>query len=84
MDYSAMFGTEFIVVPTLNFGGDPVKIQLKNANIIIYSSEGKIISQKKFFGNTVSIDRNQMASGLYFYLVISNDNLISKGKFVVQ
>lgn len=58
--------------------------QLKNANFIIYSSEGKIILQKTFSGNTVTIVRNQMKTGLYFYLILTNNNLISKGKFVVN
>ncbi len=56
----------------------------KNATLTVYNSQGQTVKQiEKIMGQTVTMFRDNLSSGLYFFR-IEEDNKVSKtGKFVI-
>ncbi len=56
----------------------------KNAVLLVYDFKGAIVSKKYFSGIELIFRRNDLASGVYFYRIISRDKLVSKGKLIFK
>lgn len=57
---------------------------LIKAEVVIYSADGKLVFQKLFSGNSTMIESNTLSSGFYYYCILSERSVLSKGKFSVQ
>ncbi|MBL0340071.1 MAG: T9SS type A sorting domain-containing protein [Bacteroidetes bacterium] len=55
----------------------------REAELLMFSADGKKILQKAFTGNTTTIQRNNIAAGLYFYVVVTENKVVSRGKVSV-
>ncbi len=57
---------------------------LREAELQLFSADGKMVVKKSFTGNTTTLQRNNMAAGLYFYLVVTDNAIVAKGKLCVN
>lgn len=57
---------------------------VKNATVILYSVNGKQLKNLPFSGNHLLIEKDDLPSGIYFYQVISTEQVISSGKMIIQ
>lgn len=57
----------------------------KNVTLTLYNSCGQKVKQiKKISGQTITLHRDNLAGGLYFYRLIQDNRIISAGKFVIS
>jgi hypothetical protein len=56
----------------------------KDASIAIYSYNGKLISNKVNDSPVFQIEKGNMATGMYFFLVSDGNKVIGKGKLIVE
>ena len=57
---------------------------LHNATLILYNSFGQVVKQiNNISGQTITIDRDDLASGLYFIRLTEGDRLIATDKLVI-
>lgn len=58
---------------------------LKNATLLIENSTGQLIKKiNNLSGKTITISRESIPSGLYFFRIIDNNNLIITKKVVIE
>lgn len=58
---------------------------LKNATLLIENSTGQLIKKiNNLSGKTITISRESIPNGLYFFRIIDNNNLISTKKVVIE
>lgn len=56
----------------------------QNATLVIYNSSGQIVREiKNISGQTVVISRDKLASGLYFYHLVDENNSIHSDKLLI-
>lgn len=58
--------------------------ELKDASFIIYDVVGKQIRTIDFSGKQLSIKRENLKSGIYFYQIVSDNKSVSFGKLMVE
>lgn len=55
-----------------------------DATLIIYNSQGQQVKQiKNISGQTITLHRNNLATGLYFFRLTQDNKVITKGKLVI-
>jgi hypothetical protein len=60
-------------------------VELKEAELLIYDSNGRVVERKVFFGNRLEYHhKNRLTSGVYFYLLKSEGRLLNSGKITVR
>ena len=60
-------------------------INIKNGRIVIMDMNGRIIRKLEVGSSHLNIiEKNGLTAGMYMYLVISEDKLVGKGKFVIS
>ncbi|NVO03031.1 MAG: T9SS type A sorting domain-containing protein [Bacteroidetes bacterium] len=75
----SMFPNPFITSTTIQTIGD-----LKNATLTIYNSYGQTLKQvKNISGQTVSLSRDNLPSGLYFIRLIEENKIIAVEKLII-
>lgn len=58
---------------------------VSNATVTIYDLLGKKVAEISSVNqNIISIDRNNLESGIYIYTITKQGNLISKGKIIAE
>ena len=57
---------------------------LKQAQLVIYSSTGQKIRHQAFTGNQLSLRRGNLPVGIYFFQLTADGQLIGNGKLMVQ
>lgn len=55
-----------------------------NLKVYIYDCLGRLVKTKQVYDTTISIDREKLHNGIYFYYLEANDQLISTGKIIAQ
>ena len=67
---------------------DETTIQLSNhavnATISLYSINGVMLSKQTFSGDSITLKRGELSSGVYFYSITENNQVTSSGRIVVQ
>jgi hypothetical protein len=58
--------------------------EVNNATISLYDITGKEVKQINFSGKEVTFDRGTLASGIYFYSIVNEDQSIKTGKLIIQ
>ena len=58
--------------------------QIKNAQIQIFDTKGNLITQKPLHKNITTIDLTNCQSGIYFYTIITNSQIVDKGKIILN
>jgi hypothetical protein len=59
-------------------------VNLKNSTLLIYDSSGKLVKQlKNISGNTITLHRDNLSSGIYFFRLNENDTIIAAEKIVI-
>lgn len=59
--------------------------QLVADKIQLVDSEGKLVLEKEIQdGNSITLDRNGLSSGIYFYRIFEEEELVGRGKIVVE
>ncbi|GAB4133688.1 MAG: kelch repeat-containing protein [Bacteroidia bacterium] len=58
--------------------------QLNNALFFLYDSGGKMLSREQFSGTRFLMNRENLAAGVYFYSITSEEQYVSNGKIVLQ
>lgn len=56
---------------------------LKELQITVFDSQGKVIAQQKMNEYSSVIDLTQQTNGIYFYKAVSSDNRMKTGKLVI-
>ncbi|MCY7409447.1 MAG: serine hydrolase [Chitinophagales bacterium] len=58
---------------------------IQNAECIVYDNLGREIKHlRNITSKTITINRDNMSDGIYFFTIIENGKIISKGKMVVE
>jgi hypothetical protein len=57
---------------------------VNNATITLYDMTGKEVKTLDFSGKEVQVQRDGLASGIYFYNVVAGDQQIKSGKLIIQ
>ena len=53
--------------------------------VSIYSIDGKLMQvYDSVFGKSLTIERNELGQGMYFYKILTDDFQVHSGKFIVQ
>lgn len=56
-----------------------------NMQLSIYDANGQLVRQvTNISTNTVTIDREGLAGGMYFYMLTSNNQLLNNGKLIIE
>ncbi len=75
---------EFKIYPNPTTGIVNFSIESKDKtalDLIIYDILGKAIFSGQMLHNQLQLDMSHYGNGIYFYLIKSNDKIVSKGKF---
>ena len=56
----------------------------KELNFQVYDAIGRLVSSQNFSGNQFMYYRNQTTTGIYFYRLVSDGQLLSSGKLLVR
>lgn len=56
---------------------------LKNAILTLYNSLGEKVNQAKISGQTVTLQRNNLPAGIYFFCIEQNNQTISSSKLII-
>jgi len=65
---------------TLNIAGHPIK----NGILSLYNLTGQQIRFYKFEGSSVDIYKEDLSTGIYFFKVVGQGNLIASGRILLQ
>jgi len=60
------------------------EFEIKNAELNIYNSLGKLIKKTLIFNSESSISRDGLTGGIYFFRVTNQKNQFLSGKFVIE
>ena len=61
------------------------ELENKVEQVSIYSIDGKLMrSYNSINGNSLTIDKGNFNSGMYFYKILTNDSKVYSGKFIIQ
>lgn len=59
-----------------------------NANadlvFVLYDVNGKAVKKERIYTSTIFIDRENLADGIYFYQLFSNERSVASGKIIAQ
>ena len=57
---------------------------INNVEILLFNAQGKLVNPKYSIENSVLIlDRENLSSGIYYYKIMSNSNIIEAGKLII-
>jgi sugar lactone lactonase YvrE len=72
------FNTSTTLKISGNKGTEPI-------NLLVYDITGKEVKTKNTIsGQQITIERGNLTSGIYFYSLLQNNQLINKGKLIIQ
>ncbi len=57
---------------------------ITNVSVLVYNSNGQLISTIKNKSNQLVLNRESLPNGLYFYTITSNQQIIKSGKFIFE
>jgi hypothetical protein len=59
--------------------------ELKNAELHLYDILGKeVFSEQNINGKQITINRNNLKAGLYFYRLLEDGSVLTNGKFIIE
>jgi len=58
--------------------------QFRHARLMLFNSMGEKIAEQKINTKKSKITRNNLASGIYYYQIINENNLTNAGKLIIQ
>lgn len=58
--------------------------ELYNAVLKVFCSNGNEVLNIPFSGKNITVEKNNLVKGIYFYKVISNENSIRSGKLIIE
>ena len=58
--------------------------KLSNGTLTIYNSIGQEVLKREFNQSKISIDRQGLKSGIYYYVIESNDKEVYSNKLIFQ
>ena len=62
-----------------------VGIELKNATLTLYDIYGrKVQTKENISGQKITLYRNNLPSGIYFYKLMQDNNLVATGKLIAE
>lgn len=56
----------------------------KAAQLEVWDANGRLLRTQSFQGNQVQFERNELSTGMYFYRVVSGQQLLNSGKLLIQ
>lgn len=59
-------------------------VEMKETSLNIYDAMGRLIRSQKSYGNQIQMNRGTLTSGLYFYQLLNEKELINTGKIIVR
>lgn len=77
----SVYPNPFSISTTINIDS---KLELKNAEIIIYDLLGKKVKKSPIVSNLSLIERDNLVSGIYFYQLTNTNQIIGTGKLIIQ
>ena len=79
-NFIKVFPNPFTLQTTFLFSSE-----LKNAELKVYDVIGHEIKEvKSIFGKQITVNRNNLADGIYFYKLIQDNKIIATGKLIVE
>ena len=69
--------------PVIDISIIKINNNYNNNTIEIYNNQGSILTQARIKDEYI-INRKNLKSGIYFYLIRNKENLIGKGKFIIK
>lgn len=58
--------------------------EVPNPVLMIYDIAGTLVLQTTFTGEQIVLDRSDLPSGMYFYRVLNNNDLVGSGKIIME
>jgi len=74
-----VFPNPFINETTIQLSNHAV-----NATVRLYSINGVMLSKQTFSGDSITLKRGELSSGVYFYSITEDNQITSSGRIVVQ
>lgn len=59
-------------------------VEMKETTLNVFDAMGRLIRSQKGYGNQIRISRGNLTSGLYFYQLLNEKELINTGKIIVR
>lgn len=59
-------------------------VELKNAHLLLYDLSGNITKEINFFNHQITLNRDDLANGLYIYKLLEGNEIIATGKISIQ
>ncbi len=80
-NHTQLFPNPFSTSANLTISPD---ISIQNGVMIIYDMNGSIVKSSQIGdSHVITIEKDEMNNGMYFYQILSNSSLIGKGKFII-
>jgi hypothetical protein len=60
-------------------------VSLTNAKLVISDISGRVVkTQENIFSHTISINRDNLSTGMYFYTLTQNNKVVANGKLIIN
>lgn len=59
-------------------------VEMKETTLNVFDAMGRLIKTQKGYGNQIRMSRGNLTSGLYFYQLLNEKELINTGKIIVR
>ena len=73
-----MHETTTVVVETTH------DFKIENAVFTLYNTLGVAVETQKFTANTLTLSRNDLAAGCYFYVITVEKDITNSGKIIIE
>ncbi len=92
-EFDTTLGTSPLsALPGISMFPNPFKYQItissptpfENATFFLYDLSGRIVRTENISGKTHSVNRNELASGIYAYKIQSNGSYLAGGKIIAE
>ncbi|MEY2950212.1 MAG: hypothetical protein RLZZ248_1413 [Bacteroidota bacterium] len=80
-------GVSVTVIPNPFFDQAIIEVKgvdMKETLLNVYDAMGRLIRSQKSYGNQIQMSRGNLTSGLYFYQLLNENELINTGKIIVR
>lgn len=79
--HTEIFPNPFHSTTTLSVTTDLI---LQNATLMVFDSFGRKWQENIFSGNRITVERKNLDAGIYFFSISVNENIVSRGKLIIQ
>ena len=63
---------------------DLSNIELKDGQLLLYNSNGLLVRSMRVEQSTISIERDKLPNGIFFFQLVSQNQVVQIGKFIIE